>query len=135
MDWFPRLRAMSLAADESEGEQIELRSLQTQLETTHRCLKPAVRATSPSEGGNRTALERALQVSVHQKRPMWCKNQLWGRRRMTHLSGHPAAGGRATLDQVRQCHKPHGMGLGHSDCRGQRCAMGPKAEAENQKLA
>lgn len=34
MDWFPRLRAMSLAANESEGEQIELRSLQTQLEVT-----------------------------------------------------------------------------------------------------
>ncbi|KAK7590916.1 hypothetical protein V9T40_002529 [Parthenolecanium corni] len=36
LDWFPRLRAMSLAADESEGEQIELRSLQTQLETTQK---------------------------------------------------------------------------------------------------
>lgn len=34
LDWFPRLRAMSLAAVEGDGEQIELRSLQTQLETT-----------------------------------------------------------------------------------------------------
>ncbi|KAK3929989.1 Inositol 1,4,5-trisphosphate receptor [Frankliniella fusca] len=34
LDWFPRLRAMSLAADESEGEQMELRSLQAQLEIT-----------------------------------------------------------------------------------------------------
>ncbi|XP_026678470.1 inositol 1,4,5-trisphosphate receptor [Diaphorina citri] len=34
LDWFPRLRAMSLAADEGEAEQIELRSLQSQLETT-----------------------------------------------------------------------------------------------------
>lgn len=34
LDWFPRLRAMSLAADESEGEQMELRSLQAQLEVT-----------------------------------------------------------------------------------------------------
>ncbi|RZF46806.1 hypothetical protein LSTR_LSTR012029 [Laodelphax striatellus] len=34
LDWFPRLRAMSLAADEGEGEQIELRSLQAQLEST-----------------------------------------------------------------------------------------------------
>ncbi|KAG8235390.1 hypothetical protein J437_LFUL009249 [Ladona fulva] len=34
LDWFPRLRAMSLAADEGEGEQIELRTLQAQLETT-----------------------------------------------------------------------------------------------------
>ena len=34
MEWFPRLRAMSLAADEGEGEQIELRTLQTQLEKT-----------------------------------------------------------------------------------------------------
>ncbi|XP_050529247.1 inositol 1,4,5-trisphosphate receptor [Daktulosphaira vitifoliae] len=34
LDWFPRLRAMSLAAVESEGEQVELRSLQVQLENT-----------------------------------------------------------------------------------------------------
>ncbi|XP_045481251.1 inositol 1,4,5-trisphosphate receptor isoform X2 [Harmonia axyridis] len=34
LDWFPRLRAMSLAAVEGDGEQIELRSLQAQLETT-----------------------------------------------------------------------------------------------------
>ncbi|VVC34830.1 Hypothetical protein CINCED_3A015582 [Cinara cedri] len=37
LDWFPRLRAMSLlmaAQVDSEGEQVELRGLQTQLETT-----------------------------------------------------------------------------------------------------
>lgn len=34
LDWFPRLRAMSLAAVEGDGEQVELRSLQVQLETT-----------------------------------------------------------------------------------------------------
>lgn len=34
MDWFPRLRAMSLAAMDGEGEPVELRSLQLQLETT-----------------------------------------------------------------------------------------------------
>lgn len=34
LDWFPRLRAMSLAAIDGEGEQIELRSLQTTLEST-----------------------------------------------------------------------------------------------------
>lgn len=34
LEWFPRLRAMSLAADEGEGEQIELRTLQAQLEKT-----------------------------------------------------------------------------------------------------
>lgn len=39
LDWFPRLRAMSLAADESEGEQIEFRSLQLQLETTQQLVK------------------------------------------------------------------------------------------------
>ncbi|XP_011151642.1 inositol 1,4,5-trisphosphate receptor isoform X6 [Harpegnathos saltator] len=41
LEWFPRLRAKSLAADEGEGEQVELRSLQTQLESTQqlvRCL-------------------------------------------------------------------------------------------------
>lgn len=34
LDWFPRLRAMSLAAIDASEEQIELRSLQTQLENT-----------------------------------------------------------------------------------------------------
>ncbi|XP_065165604.1 inositol 1,4,5-trisphosphate receptor isoform X4 [Atheta coriaria] len=34
LDWFPRLRAMSLASVEHDGEQIELRSLQSQLEIT-----------------------------------------------------------------------------------------------------
>ncbi|XP_074645592.1 inositol 1,4,5-trisphosphate receptor-like [Tubulanus polymorphus] len=34
LDWFPRMRAMSLAADDSEGEQNELRNLQQQLECT-----------------------------------------------------------------------------------------------------
>lgn len=34
LEWFPRLRAMSLSADEGEGEQMELRTLQLQLEKT-----------------------------------------------------------------------------------------------------
>jgi inositol 1,4,5-triphosphate receptor type 1 len=34
LDWFPRLRAMSLAIVEGDGEQIELRSLQLGLEKT-----------------------------------------------------------------------------------------------------
>lgn len=34
LDWFPRLRAISLATVEASEEQIELRSLQLQLETT-----------------------------------------------------------------------------------------------------
>lgn len=34
LDWFPRLRAMSLAIVEGDGEQIELRSLQNGLEKT-----------------------------------------------------------------------------------------------------
>uniref|UniRef100_A0A146L7A0 Inositol 1,4,5-trisphosphate receptor n=1 Tax=Lygus hesperus TaxID=30085 RepID=A0A146L7A0_LYGHE len=39
LDWFPRLRAMSLSADESEGETIELRSLQAQLELTQKLVQ------------------------------------------------------------------------------------------------
>ncbi|XP_015117439.1 inositol 1,4,5-trisphosphate receptor isoform X3 [Diachasma alloeum] len=39
LDWFPRLRAKSLAADEGEGEQVELRSLQSQLESTQLLVK------------------------------------------------------------------------------------------------
>lgn len=34
LEWFPRLRAISLAAVEGEGEQIELKSLQAQLQNT-----------------------------------------------------------------------------------------------------
>ena len=34
-DWFPRMRAMSLAADDAESEQNELRSLQAQLACTN----------------------------------------------------------------------------------------------------
>ena len=36
LDWFPRMRAMSLAADDSEGEHCELRNLQQQLESTNK---------------------------------------------------------------------------------------------------
>lgn len=39
LDWFPRLRAMSLAAVEGDGEQIELRSLQNVLENTQSLVK------------------------------------------------------------------------------------------------
>jgi len=39
LEWFPRLRAKSLAADEGEGEQVEFRSLQSQLETTQVLVK------------------------------------------------------------------------------------------------
>ena len=35
MEWFPRMSAMSLAAEDSEGEQNELRNLQAQLESTN----------------------------------------------------------------------------------------------------
>lgn len=34
LDWFPRLRAMSLAAIDGDGDQVELRCLQNQLEST-----------------------------------------------------------------------------------------------------
>lgn len=36
LDWFPRMRAMSLAANDSDNEQNEIRTLQTQLELTHK---------------------------------------------------------------------------------------------------
>ncbi|XP_069906115.1 inositol 1,4,5-trisphosphate-gated calcium channel ITPR1 isoform X3 [Oryctolagus cuniculus] len=36
LDWFPRMRAMSLVSSDSEGEQNELRSLQEKLESTMR---------------------------------------------------------------------------------------------------
>ena len=35
LDWFPRMRAMSLAAEESDSEEKELRNLQVQLESTN----------------------------------------------------------------------------------------------------
>jgi len=36
LEWFPRMRAMSLAMDEGESEQNEMRSLQEKLESTTR---------------------------------------------------------------------------------------------------
>ena len=39
MDWFPRMRAMSLDSDEGESEQNEMRILQTQLENTNSLVK------------------------------------------------------------------------------------------------
>lgn len=36
LHWFPRMRAMSLAADDGDNEQNELRTLQSQLELTHK---------------------------------------------------------------------------------------------------
>ncbi|KAK3103047.1 hypothetical protein FSP39_016030 [Pinctada imbricata] len=39
LDWFPRMQAMSLTADETEGEQNELRNLQAQLDSTNRLVK------------------------------------------------------------------------------------------------
>ena len=35
MDWFPRMRAMSLAVDDTEQEANDLRTLQKQLESTN----------------------------------------------------------------------------------------------------
>jgi hypothetical protein len=39
LDWFPRMRAMSLAADDGEGEQNEIRSLQQQLAITNQLVE------------------------------------------------------------------------------------------------
>ncbi|PVD24858.1 hypothetical protein C0Q70_15345 [Pomacea canaliculata] len=39
LDWFPRMRAMSLTVEESEGEQNELRNLQVQLDSTNRLVQ------------------------------------------------------------------------------------------------
>lgn len=39
LDWFPRLRAMSLAAEESDNEQNEIRNLQTTLKYTTELVK------------------------------------------------------------------------------------------------
>lgn len=36
LDWFPRMRAMSLVSSDAEGEQNEIRSLQEKLESTMR---------------------------------------------------------------------------------------------------
>lgn len=34
MDWFPRMRAMSLVSSDGDGEQNEIRNLQEKLEST-----------------------------------------------------------------------------------------------------
>lgn len=38
LDWFPRMRAMSLAADDAETEQNEMRAMQLQLDQTQKLL-------------------------------------------------------------------------------------------------
>jgi len=45
-DWFPRMRAMSLAADDTEGEQNELRNLQAQLTQTNELVETLSRQLS-----------------------------------------------------------------------------------------
>uniref|UniRef100_A0A4W4FAS1 Inositol 1,4,5-trisphosphate receptor n=1 Tax=Electrophorus electricus TaxID=8005 RepID=A0A4W4FAS1_ELEEL len=79
LDWFPRMRAMSLVSSEGEGEQNEMRSLQEKLDTTVTLvaqlsaqlaeLKEQVRsvpcpapAASPAEVVARTARSRAPTV-------------------------------------------------------------------------
>lgn len=39
LEWFPRMRAMSLQAEEGEGEQNELRNLQAQLDSANTLIK------------------------------------------------------------------------------------------------
>lgn len=46
LEWFPRMRAMSLAADEADGEQNEMRTLQNQLEDTQRLVTTLSRQLS-----------------------------------------------------------------------------------------
>ena len=45
MEWFPRLWAISLAAEGEESEQNEIRSLQVQLETTQSLVSTLSRQT------------------------------------------------------------------------------------------
>ncbi|NXF94438.1 ITPR2 protein, partial [Eubucco bourcierii] len=39
LDWFPRMRAMSLVSNEGDGEQNEIRNLQERLESTMTLVK------------------------------------------------------------------------------------------------
>ena len=39
LDWFPRMRAMSLANDDGDSEQNDIRILQVHLESTNRIVK------------------------------------------------------------------------------------------------
>jgi len=55
LDWFPRMRAMSLAADDAEGEQNELRNLQAQLAQTNELVETLSRQLN----------ELKEQVAIH----------------------------------------------------------------------
>lgn len=39
LDWFPRMRAMSLTNEDGDGEQSDYRNLQAQLDTTNKLVK------------------------------------------------------------------------------------------------
>ena len=60
LDWFPRMRAMSLAADDAESEQNELRNLQLQLAHTNELVETLSRQLN----------DLKEQVSNH----LWLKN-------------------------------------------------------------
>lgn len=73
LDWFPRMRAMSLVSSDSEGEQNELRNLQEKLESTMKLvtnlsgqlseLKDQVRA---SRAGSQPAVARPRAAQLLQ---------------------------------------------------------------------
>lgn len=55
LDWFPRMRAMSLVSSDGEGEQNEIRNLQEKLESTMRLVA--------NLSGQLTELKEQVQIT------------------------------------------------------------------------
>nr|CAD7195942.1 unnamed protein product [Timema douglasi] len=91
LDWFPRLRAMSLSAEEGEGEQIEYRTLQTQLEKTQELVSDLVKQLTELRDQARLS---AAGEKKHQEGP-W---SLWRRIHRPSIDGAESTVGINELD-------------------------------------
>lgn len=65
LDWFPRMRAMSLVSSDGEGEQNEIRNLQEKLETTMRLVANlSGQLTELKEQVNPVTINHTLHIDV-----------------------------------------------------------------------
>ena len=64
LDWFPRLRAMSLAAVDGDGEQIELRSLKNLLEINHLAVKELTQQIMELENKVHTCIDKCIKFAM-----------------------------------------------------------------------
>lgn len=68
MDWFPRMRAMSLVSSDGDGEQNEIRNLQEKLESTMKLVSNlSGQLTELKEQVGRTQAEHSGLLHAHEQ--------------------------------------------------------------------